>query len=102
MIINTYPIGGQQPTPRFVRNFYGAFQKFLRQNYRRFDSTHEIVTALMAEHGIQATVCFQKIAFNELEPDYYYPYLIFGWPTAEDQQAFIDRFDSEREARSLH
>jgi hypothetical protein len=102
MIINTYPMGDQQPTPTFVRNFYEAFQEFLRQNSERFDSPHEAVTALMEEHGIQAAVCFQRITFNELEPDYYYPYLIFGWPTAEDQQAFIDRFDGERESRLMH
>jgi len=102
MIINTYPMGDQQPTPEFVRNFYEAFQEFLRQNSGQFDSPHEAVTALMAEHGIQATVCFQKITFNELEPDYHYPYMIFGWPTEEDQQAFVDCFGCEREARLLH
>jgi len=66
MIINTYPMGDQQPTPKFVRNFCEAFQEFLRQNSGQFDSSREAVTALIAEHGIQATVCFQRITFNEL------------------------------------
>jgi hypothetical protein len=102
MIINTYPMGDQQPTPRFVRNFYEAFQEFLRQNAEKFDSPHEAVTALMTEHGIQASVCFQKVTFNELEPDYHYPYMIFGWPTEEDQQAFIDRFSGKHAVCVLH
>jgi hypothetical protein len=28
-----------------------------------------------------------------LEPDCHYPYMIFGWLTEEDQQAFIDRLE---------
>ena len=102
MIINTYPMGDQQPTPTFVRKFYERFREFLLQHPGKFDTTDDAIKALMAEHGIQASICFQRISFNELEPDYHYPYLIFGWPTEEDQQAFIDRFDSERESRLMH
>jgi hypothetical protein len=38
MIINTYPMGDQQHTPKFVRHFYEAIQEFLRQNAEKFDS----------------------------------------------------------------
>lgn len=101
MIINTYPMGDQQPTPNIVRNFYEAFQVFLRQNLGQFDTTDDAVTALMARYGIQASVCFHTIAFNELEPDYHHHYMIFGWLTEQDQQTFIERFDIGKEARLL-
>lgn len=102
MIINTYPMGDQQPTPEFVREFYERFREFLLQHPGQFDTTDDAIKALIAEHGIQASVCFQKITFNELEPDYDHPYIIFGWPTEEHQQAFIDRFDSGSDAHLVH
>ena len=95
MIINTYPLADQQPTPEFVSNFYEHLRAFLIQHEGQFETTDAAVSALMAEQRIQASVSFQRVTFNELDPGREYPYMIFGWPSKEDQEAFIARFTAE-------
>jgi hypothetical protein len=94
MIVNTFPIGDQQPTPKFVVNFYNDLRRFINSQAAEYQDAAETIDALLNQHSLTASISMQYVSFNEWEPDHQYPYIIFGWPTEIDQLRFLMHYNS--------
>jgi len=95
MIVNVYPSGNQQPTPKFVEYFYKDLRKFLIENKGTHASVDDAVAELMELHNLSASISLQTVTFEDYEPDNEYPYIIFGWENIIDQWRFVMFYDAE-------